>query len=184
VAGHRLESERLLLRPFVSDDLAALHAIQSREDVTRWLYWGPRDEDEVRAGLARKIERTTFESDRDLLSFAIVLKQSGELIGEATLFLLSAQHRQGEVGFIIHPDEGGRGYATEAGRLLLELAFGRFGMHRVIGRLEPRNTGSARVLEKLGMRKEAHLVENEFVKGEWQSEAIYALLEREWSARP
>jgi RimJ/RimL family protein N-acetyltransferase len=54
------------------------------------------------------------------------------------------------------------------------------GLHRVIGRTEARNVGSARVLEKLGMRREAHLVENEYVKGEWQSELVYALLDREW----
>jgi RimJ/RimL family protein N-acetyltransferase len=50
----------------------------------------------------------------------------------------------------------------------------------VIGRVEPRNHASARVLEKLGMRREAHFVENELIKGEWQSELVYALLEREW----
>ena len=55
-------------------------------------------------------------------------------------------------------------------------------MHRVIGRVEPRNVASARVLEKLGMRREAHLIENEFVKGEWQSELVYAMLDREWRA--
>ena len=63
---------------------------------------------------------------------------------------------------------------------MLDFAFGPLGLHRVIGRLEPRNVGSARVLEKLGMRREAHLVENEWVKGEWQSELVYAILAREW----
>jgi RimJ/RimL family protein N-acetyltransferase len=183
MAARRLESERLLLRPFVQDDFAALHAIQSLPETTRWLYWGPRDEDEVRASLARKIEQETLENDGDWLSFAVVFKESGELIGDASLFLLSKEHRQGEIGFIFHPGQQGRGYATEAARLLLRLAFDEFGLHRVIGRLEPRNAPSARVLEKLGMRKEAHLVENEFVKGEWQSEAVYAVLEREWRAR-
>jgi RimJ/RimL family protein N-acetyltransferase len=184
VEVRRLETERLLLRPFVPDDFAALYAIQSRPDVVRWLYWGPRDEDEVRDVLEKKIARTDLVHDGDSLSFAVVLKESGEVIGESVLFLLSTRHRQGEIGFALHPDHQGHGYATETARLLLELAFERFGLHRVIGRIEPRNTGSARVLEKLGMRREAHLVENEFVKGEWQSEAIYALLEREWSARP
>jgi RimJ/RimL family protein N-acetyltransferase len=55
-------------------------------------------------------------------------------------------------------------------------------MHRVIGRLEARNDASARLLEKLGMRREAHLVENEWVKGEWQSELVYAILAEEWRA--
>jgi RimJ/RimL family protein N-acetyltransferase len=55
-------------------------------------------------------------------------------------------------------------------------------MRRIVGRLEPRNVASARVLEKLGMRREAHLVENEWLRGEWQSELVYALLEAEWRA--
>ena len=50
----------------------------------------------------------------------------------------------------------------------------------LVGRLEPRNAPSARVLERLGMRREARLVENEWVKGEWQSEDVYAILDREW----
>ena len=62
---------------------------------------------------------------------------------------------------------------------MLELGFTCFGMRRIYGRLEPRNPASARVLERLGMRKEAHLVENEWLRGEWQSEAIYALLARD-----
>ena len=65
---------------------------------------------------------------------------------------------------------------------MLAFAFEVVGLHRVIGRLEPRNRGSACVLEKLGMRREAHLVENEWVKGEWQSELVYAILADEWRA--
>ena len=57
-------------------------------------------------------------------------------------------------------------------------------MHRVVGRLEARNAASARVLERLGMRQEAHMIEHEYVKGEWQSEVVYALLDREWRAAP
>jgi RimJ/RimL family protein N-acetyltransferase len=178
-----LETERLLLRPFTAEDFDALYAIQSRDDVARWLYWGPLSEDEVRASLERKIGATTLVKEGDRLSLAVVLKSSSELIGEGSVFLLSAEHRQGEIGFVFHPDHHGHGYATETARLLLQLAFEEFGLHRVIGRLEPRNAASARLLERLGMRREAHFVENEFVKGEWQSELVYALLEREWTIR-
>jgi RimJ/RimL family protein N-acetyltransferase len=178
-----LESERLFLRPFTADDFGALFAIQSRSDVARWLYWGPRNEDEVRASLETKIASSTLVNDNDSLSLAVVLKSSSEVIGEGSLFLLSAEHRQGEIGFIFHPDHHGHGYATETARLLLRLAFEEFGLHRVIGRLEPRNAASARLLERLEMRREAHFIENEFVKGEWQSELVYALLEREWRAQ-
>ncbi len=96
--------------------------------------------------------------------------------------MVDPDNRQGEIGFIFDPAHQGHGYATEAARALVAHAFEHYGLHRVYGRLEPRNVASARVLEKLGMRREAHLIENEWVKGEWQSEAVYALLAREWAA--
>jgi RimJ/RimL family protein N-acetyltransferase len=74
------------------------------------------------------------------------------------------------------------GYATEASAVMVELAFSTLGAHRVSGRLDARNDASARVLERLGMRREGHLVENEYVKGEWTDEALYAVLEVEWRA--
>ena len=113
-----------------------------------------------------------------------MLSESGEMIGDCSLRWASAEHRQAEIGFAFHPDHHGHGYATEAAQALLALAFDELRAHRVFGRLEARNTASARVLERLGMRKEAHLVENEHVKGEWQSEVVYAMLEREWTSRP
>jgi RimJ/RimL family protein N-acetyltransferase len=167
-----IETARLRLRRLVAGDLAALHAIQSREDITRWLYWNPRDEDEVRASLEGHIARSTDEG------VVLAIELDGELIGTANVAI--GEHRQGEIGFIVHPDHQGHGYATEAAAAILALAFGTYDLHRVYGSLEPRNTASARVLERLGMRKEAHLIETEWRDGEWQSEAIYALLAREW----
>jgi RimJ/RimL family protein N-acetyltransferase len=179
--GYRIETERLLLRPFVEDDFDALFAMQSRADVARWLYWEARDADAVRAALAAKIDRTAVAADVKRISLAVELRASSQVVGDLSLWQVSSEHRQGEIGFTFHPDHHGRGYATEAARELLRLAFGEYGFHRVIGRLEARNGASARVLERLGMRREAHLVENEWVKGEWQSEAVYALLAREWT---
>ena len=144
----------------------------------RWLYWGPRTEAEVREWLHGQIARAPETG----VTFAAELLASGEMIGHVSLTVEVPAQRQGELGFIFHPGHQGQGYATEAARALLALAFEYFGLHRVFGRLEARNVASARVLERLGMRREAHLVENEWVKGEWQSELVYALLEREWRA--
>jgi RimJ/RimL family protein N-acetyltransferase len=102
------------------------------------------------------------------------------MIGDVVLEWVSAVHAQGEIGFVFHPGHHGHGYATEASRVLLAIAFERLGLHRVIGRTEARNDASARLMGRLGMRREAHLVENEWVKGEWQSELVYAILDREW----
>jgi RimJ/RimL family protein N-acetyltransferase len=177
-----IRTERLLLRPFEPEDFAPLFAIYSREDVARYLYEGPRDEARVREMLAQRLGERALEREGDRLSFATVLRASGEMIGNVVLQWTSVGHAQGEVGFVFHPDHHGRGYATEAVRPLLAIAFERLGLHRVIGRTEARNDASARLMERLGMRREAHLVENEWVKDEWQSELVYAILDREWRA--
>jgi RimJ/RimL family protein N-acetyltransferase len=148
--------------------------MQSREDVARWLYWEPRSEADVREVLALQIARPPETG----VALAVELLATGEMVGHVSLTV--GEHRQGELGFVFHPDHQGRGYATESARALVAHAFEHYDLHRVYGRLEPRNGASARVLEKLGMRREGLLVENEWVKGEWQSEAIYALLAREW----
>jgi RimJ/RimL family protein N-acetyltransferase len=174
------ETDRLLLRPFAEGDLDALYAIHSDDRVARYLYNEARTRDETSILLERKIAGAAIGAEGEWLSAAVVLRESGELVGDVSLQWVSEIHRQGELGFVFHPAHHGRGYATEASRPLLAFAFETLGLHRVVGRLEPRNIGSARVLEKLGMRREAHLIENEWVKGEWQSELVYALLAREW----
>jgi RimJ/RimL family protein N-acetyltransferase len=178
-----LNTERLLLRPFVADDFDVVFAMRSDPGVTQWLEWGPQTEDEVRAALEMKIAGTTVVAEGDPLFLAAMHQDTGAFVGDFVLQWTSQKHGTGEIGFIVHPEHQGHGYATEAGAVLLRLAFDELGLHRVIGRTEPRNTGSAHVLEKLGMRREAHLVENEWIKGEWQSELDYAILEREWRAR-
>ena len=182
--AYPLQTERLLLRPFAETDFDALLAIQSHADVARYLYWDPRNAAEVREALDLKVRSTAIVAEGDNISLAAVLRTTGELIGECSVRWVSSEHRQAEIGFILHPDHHGHGYATEAAAALLALAFDGLRVHRVIGRLEARNTASARVLERLGMRQEAHLVENEYVKGEWQSEVVYALLDREWATSP
>ena len=175
-----LETERLLLRPFRGDDFEALYAMRSNSELTRYLYWDPQREDEVRETLAKKIASLSIRSEGDVLALAAERRATGELVADLTLQWVSREHGVGEIGFIVHPDHLGRGYATEAARPLLAVSFDVLRLHRVIGRMEARNVGSARVLEKLGMRREAHFVENEFVKDEWQSEVVYAILDHEW----
>jgi RimJ/RimL family protein N-acetyltransferase len=178
--GWPLRTERLLIRPFEAGDLEAMQAIHGNPAVVQWLYNEPRTPDEAREHLERKIVGAALVTEGDWLSAAATLPESGELVADLALQWLSEAHRCVEIGYIVNPAFAGRGYATEAAQALLRLSFDEFGMHRVIGRVEPRNLGSVRVLEKLGMRREAHFVENEWVKGEWQSEFVFAMLDREW----
>jgi RimJ/RimL family protein N-acetyltransferase len=178
-----LLTERLSLRPFRDDDLDAYHAIHSRPDVVRYLYWEPRSWDQTREMLGRRILETQIEREGEGLHLAADLRSTGTLIGHFNLFYVSEAHHQGEIGFVVHPDHHGRGFATEGAELMLRLGFEGLGLHRIVGRCAARNDGSWRLMERLGMRREAHLIENEFVKGEWSDELVYAMLDREWQAR-
>ena len=91
--------------------------------------------------------------------------------------------QRGEIGYILNPAYQGQGLATEVAGTLLRLGFEGLGLHRIVARCDARNVASARVMERVGMRREAHLVHNEFLKGEWTDELIYAILREEWQAR-
>ncbi|HVK19915.1 MAG TPA: GNAT family N-acetyltransferase [Actinokineospora sp.] len=175
-----IKTRRLVLRPFTMDDLDALHAIQSREDVVKYLYWEPRTRDETETALREWLTRTVLEKEGDSLRLAVTLADTGELIGDVMLNWISEQHQGGEIGYIFHPDHKGKGYAGEAAVEMLKVGFDQVGLHRIIGRLDADNRASGRLLERLGMRFEARFKENEFVKGKWADEAVYAMLADEW----
>lgn len=174
-------TDRLLLRPLDPvGDVDAVHAYQSREDVCRYIPYEPRTRDEVAARLGQL--RSTLTDEGQVMFVAVVLRDTGEMVGDAMLAWQSATHRGGEIGYVINPNYQGHGYATEASRAMLALGFDQLGLHRVIARIDSRNDPSARVLRRLGMRQEAHLVHNEWFKGEWTDEIDFAILEDEWRA--
>lgn len=178
-----LRTERLLLRLFVDSDLDAFHDMYRREEVSRYLYWEPRTREQSSEMLERVKKLTSFEAEGHGIRLAAVLPDSGAVIGDISLNHVSREHAQGEIGFVINPEHQRRGYATEACTAVMRLGFEEFGLHRVVGRADPRNAGSVGVMERLGMRREANFRENEFIKGEWGDEVVYAILATEWHAR-
>ena len=178
-----LRTQRLLLRPYAHGDVDGLYAYQRLPEVHRYLYTEPRTRAEVEAIVAERAGLAVLTETGKAITLVAELAQTGELVGDCMLFWRSQQHEQGEVGYVLNPAFHGCGYATEAVGALLRLGFEGLGLHRIAGHLDARNTASARVLERAGLRREAHLVENEFVKGEWADELIYAILRREWEAR-
>ena len=181
--SYPLRTERLELRPFTDGDLDALFEMQSGEEMTRYLYWGPRTRDEVHEQLQRLEQMTAIDEEGDAIRLAAVLSGTATVVGDISLRRTSREHATGELGYVLHPDHYGRGYATEAGAALLRLGFEDLAMHRIVASADARNSASIRVMQRLAMRPEAHLRENEFIKGEWTDEVIYAMLRSEWLAR-
>src|SRR5262245_20286421 len=154
-----IHTSRLTLRPFVDSDLDDLYAFHSHPEVARFLYWNPRDRDQTKRALDSKKAAVALETEGSSLVLAVEL--NGRVIGEVSLVWRSREHQQGEIGFVFHPEFQGQGYATEAARAILELAFSEAGLHRVYGRCDARNAASYRLMERLGMRREAHFLQNE-----------------------
>jgi RimJ/RimL family protein N-acetyltransferase len=181
-----IRTERLLLRSLSKNDLDDVHSYQKRKDVVRYLLWEVRDHEESAEHLEKRIAMTQLSHDGDGLIYAVELPDPagghGRVIGDLSVFLKSAEHGQLEIGWVFHPAVHGRGFATEAARAVLELCFDTLGAHRVFAQLDPRNEASARLCERLGMRQEALLRENEIFKGEWGDTAIYAILASEFEA--
>lgn len=180
--GRPFRTARLILRPYSAEDLPHLTEMLGREDVCRYLPWPPMTPEEARAKLEQRLLQTHLGADGDALVPAAVEAASGRVVGEFMLSIRSTGHRQGEVGWIIHPDFQGRGFGTEGARAMLRVGFEDLGLHRIQAGADPRNVASLRVMERLGMRPEAHFVASEFIKGEWVDEVVFGLLESEWRA--
>ena len=179
---HPVRTERLLLRQIDPvGDIDAIHAYASREDVCRYIPWTPRTRDEVAAWLPRRAG-TTIAAPGSGATLAITLTETGELVGDVMIIWRDEENRTGELGYVVNPAYAGHGYATEAARAMLAMAFDRLGLRRMVARIDARNPASAAVLRHLGMRQEAVLVENEWFKGAWSTEIDFAMLDREWRA--
>jgi RimJ/RimL family protein N-acetyltransferase len=181
--AYPIETVNLALRPFAAGDLGDLYAYHSRPEVVRYLYWEPCDRAQAREALERRMGQTALDAQGQSLVLAIELRALRRVIGEVRLHWLHQGYRQGEIGFVFNPDFQGRGLATEAAAATLQLGFDGLDLHRIIGRCDVRNHASARVMERLGMRREAHFVHNEIFKGEWGEELWYGILEHEWLER-
>jgi RimJ/RimL family protein N-acetyltransferase len=175
-----IQTERLTLRLMRKTDADSVYAMYSDPDLVRYLYTPPMQPGGIGDAMKRRLKRTKLESEGDILELAVELTATGEFIGALTFFYRSEVHQRGEIGYAILPEFAGQGYATEGGHVLLRIGFEQLGLHRIEAQCDARNLASARVMARLGMQPEAHLRENEFVKGEWTDEILYGMLAEEW----
>ena len=171
-------TERLVLRPVRYGDEADLLAYRSREDVCRYIPSDPLTPETVTDFITERMDRTRIVANRDRI--VLVVELGGTVIGDMLVRTGPLEDRQAELGWVLSPDYQHRGYATEAARELTRMAFDDLGMHRVWAQLDPRNSASARICERLGMRLEGHLREDMWMKGEWSDSLIFAILTSEW----
>lgn len=175
----QLTTDRLLLRDFRGDDWPAVLAYQSDPLYLRYYEWTERTPESVRDFVRMFLDHQQSQP-RTRFQLAVVLKTSGALIGNCGIRLTAPGSHEADMGYELSPAHWGCGYATEAAHAVLDFGFSELGVHRVWATTLADNAGSARVLEKLGMRLEGRLRDKERFKGRYWDALLYAILEPEW----
>ncbi|SHG19909.1 ribosomal-protein-alanine N-acetyltransferase [Flavobacterium micromati] len=171
-----LETERLLLRRVVNNDLKEVITLRSNPETMKYI---PRplvktDQDDLDhiAMINDKIEAN------EGINWAITLKDNPQLIGIIGHYRMKPEHHRSEIGYMILPEFNGKGIVTEAIKAVIKYGFETMKLHSIEAVIDPENLASAKVLEKNGFVKEAHLKENEFFDGRYLDSVIYSLLNK------
>jgi [ribosomal protein S5]-alanine N-acetyltransferase len=168
-----IETQRLRIRPFQPNDWQAVYGYTSDPDVMMYIPEGPFTPEQAKAF----VEENMGEQARFV---AVLLKRTDMLVGHMEFHPWFASQIY-EIGWVFDRAYHGQGYATEAAMTLLQYGFEALHLHRIIATCQPENVASWRVMEKLGMQREAHF--RKCIRrpdNRWWDEYLYALLEEEW----
>ncbi|WP_345042166.1 GNAT family protein [Georgenia daeguensis] len=179
-----LRTERLEIRPATPPDAEATWRYRRLDAVNHWL---------TRAPATLEAYREHF-ADPESLAKTLVVERTGEVIGDLMVAVEDAWAQvevaeraravQAELGWALHPDHTGRGYATEAVRELIRLCFEDLGLRRVMANCFAENEASWRLMERVGMRRELYTVRESLHRSRgWLDGMGYALLRDEWAQR-
>jgi RimJ/RimL family protein N-acetyltransferase len=175
-----IRTQHLTLRALESRDARRIFEYRSDPNISRFQCWGTDSSGAIESCI-RGLASVEAGTPGPWYQIGISLSTT-ELIGDCGFRVLENEPRQAEVGIALALEFQKRGYATEALRALLNYLFGNLGTHRVFGSVDPRNLASMRLLQRLGMREEAHLVKSLWFKGEWVDDVIFAILASEWES--
>jgi len=176
LADVRLDTARLVLRELELDDAMAVQEWSADPEVYRYMPWGPNTSEQT-AEFLRTVAATRREDPRRAFELGFVDRRSGRLIGAGGARVRGTAGAEGDIGYVLRRDAWGQGYATEAAAALVEFGLRLLGLHRVWATCHVDNARSARVLEKIGMRREGRLRDHVRARGAWRDSYLYALVE-------
>ena len=173
-------TDRLNLRDLEPADAEFMLLYRSEPEVSRYQSWEPASVDQLRSYF-EELAGMDPDTPGAWYQLGIALRSGGELIGDCGIHILDAP-RLAEIGITVAPRFQCRGYATEALRAIVGYLFGKLRKHRISASVDPRNTGSIRLMHRLAFRQEAHLIGSLWFKGQWVDDVVFAMLAREWAA--
>ena len=173
-----LSNEKLLLRELTTSDWIDVHKYASQPIVCQYQPWGPNTEEDTKEFVHQVIKDAARER-RTRFVFAIIYNEC--MVGAGEINIRDFANKAGEIAYIVNPDYWGKGIATEVATLLIDYGFKELKLHRIYATCDPRNIGSSKVLEKVGMIKEGRIREDLFIKDGWRDSLLYSVLEHEWA---
>jgi len=179
----RLEADRLILRPFETRDAEIFAAYRSDPAIAQYQYWTPPLPLADARHFIETLQTIQPGTPGEWYQIAIQPKHLDHLVGDCAFCVLQEEHRQAEFGITLARQYQGLGYGREAIARLLRYLFDDLHLHRIRAICHVDNHPSARLLERVGMRREAHFVEHYWFKDQWVSEYWYGMLRSEWEAR-
>lgn len=174
-----LRTNRTILREFVESDWKQVHKYASQLVVCQFQPWGPNTEGETKE-FVQNILRDMKQINRTRFVFAIIEKESDQLIGSIEFNIRDEINQIGEIGYIIHPNYWGMGFASEAAKEVISFGFKNFKLHRLFATCDVRNIASAKVLEKCGLNLEGKMREDLLLRDGWRDTYLFSILEQEW----
>ncbi len=172
-------TDRLLIRSIEMKDMEDFFQYRSNPQVYKYQTWRPKDLGEIKEFIIKNAQ-VCPNTVNAWLQMAVCLKE-GRMIGDIGIHFVDDD--QIEIGYTLSPDQQGSGYALEAVKAVINYAFSEWKKHRITASVDPDNTQSIKLLEKLGFRKEAHFIKSFFMDNKWCDDYVYAMLEEEWESR-
>jgi RimJ/RimL family protein N-acetyltransferase len=170
----------ICLRRLQRTDAADILEYRSDLAVARWQYWEPLDGESVAVLLENQAH---IQPGMIGVPLILAVEYERKIVGDFGLTINVPEHLQGEASFNFHPSYTGRGLATRALPVVLGFGFLQLGLHRITAATFTDNERAWRLLERVGMRREAHFIHDGFVRGRWVDVYGYGMLADEWQAR-
>lgn len=177
----QLYTERLVLRDITIEDQQDIFDYRSDAEANRFQGWIPETLEEVENFILRNTKE--FNQPESWYQLLITDKETKTVIGDIGVHFTGDENAQVELGITLNTSFQGKGYASEALKGIISHLFDDLHKHRITASVDPDNTASILLMERIGLRKEGHFVKSLFWKNKWVDDVIYAVLREEWLAR-
>ncbi|MBR8535187.1 GNAT family N-acetyltransferase [Carboxylicivirga sediminis] len=173
-----LKTERLIIRPIEANDASALFKYRSDKEANKYQGWIPETIKDAEAFISKVAKQPNVPET--WFQLVLIEPATQQIIGDIGLHFLDSDNLQVELGCTLDKEYQGNGFATEALETMIDYLFNHLSKHRIITSIDPFNSSSIKLVERLGFRKEAHFVQSLLINGQWVDDLVYAVLKKDW----